>query len=192
MIIKEINLLFDKFFNILRYTFCKDKITKEIDNTISTTKTQQKEYDNQRKKIVEEMIKFYRDRNNYTDGDLQKRKSFILSERIGFCEFLMDHLINSYKAFFTVLFTSFFNVFFLSKKVIIEKETLDQINSLTLSVFTSVGVFLALTFVSIIIFFVRNFRGIKYRYYSIIELEVSIIDTLLEKYNDEIKRKLIS
>ena len=174
----------------------KDKITKEFDDIISKADDEQTGYDNQRKKIVEEMIKFYRDRNNYTDGDLQKRKSFILSKRIGFCEFLMEHIMKSYKTFFTVLFTSFFNVFLLSKKSIIELETLDQIDSLTLSAFTSVGVFVSLMFVSSIMFFASNLSGIKYgkkyRHYSIIELELSIIDTLLEKYNKEIKQKLIS
>lgn len=176
-------------FHLLLY---RGKITTDINYIIKRVE-QSHEYGDKRSEIANRIIKLYKDnKDSYTDGDLQKRKSVLMASNHSFCELLMNEVMNSYKSAFTILFTSVFSVLFLSAQKIIDQETLREIDTLMLTAKTSILVFLALWVLSALLHAVLTFRGRKYRRYIIIELELEIIKTLLEKNYDTVKQEIIS
>ena len=177
---------------MLNNLFGRGRITTDINYIIKSVE-QSHEYGDKRSEIANRIIKLYKDnKDSYTDGDLQKRKSVLMDSNHSLCELLINEVMNSYKSAFTILFTSVFTVLFLSAKKIINQETLREIDTLMLTAEISMLVFLALWVLSALLHAVLTFRGRRYRRYIIIELELEIIKTLLEKNYDAVKQEIIS
>lgn len=160
-----------------------DKIKCKVDEIIKNAKERDSDYNKQRKEIIDNIIKFYKEENNYTDFELLKQRDFLSSQKKGIIQRLYEDFLKNSQTALSSVFTSYFTVYLLTKQKI-SSEIINKINTLGISMIVASCVFIVLTFVSIIFALLSNYRGREYRKYNIIELELDIISTLINKqYN---------
>ena len=169
------------------------KITYEVNKIIKKARKNNTDYNVQREEILDGLKNFYSDQNNYTDVDLKQHKEFLYSQREGLLNVIWSEIWESWKSAMLGLLAMIFSVLFISNKFTMLTDTSEifkEINMLEQSAYTVMGTLVCWIVIVILIKGVMILRGRKYRKYKIVEYELTIIDMLQEKYNEEVRQSV--